>query len=79
MDYEADINPDLSTVTSDQLIAELASRATAMVVVALIETEEKPVRMRFTGSRLMCRGLVEDLRDYVAAESQRITKEGKQD
>ncbi len=50
-----------------------------MVVVMLLETEKHPVRMRFTGSRLMCRGLVEDLRDYVSAESQKITAEGKQD
>lgn len=58
---------DLSTATTDELIAELQSRCDAMALGLLLKVPIErgcTISLRFHGPRLLGRGLVQDMVDW---------------
>lgn len=58
---------DLSTATTDELIAELQSRCDAMALGVMLKVPDangSRLKLRFEGERLRTRGLVQDMADW---------------
>lgn len=70
--------PDLSMCTFEELFEEMASRSDSIIVACALTADgsqdESPIRMRVAGNRVLGRGLLAEMTDFIR---QMIRNEGK--